>query len=231
MSKHNHRLCIFLVLTLSLSAAPVFSQFLHHDWTQSYSVHETARVLEKGEFGLSFGVNNYFLAWSADSVAYDLLTFDIMIRYGMLSRIEFSLKYSYPAAALVGLKYGLVKKPVAIAAKFSLGCYTLTNQDYRTGRVIDFYPGIIFEKLVYKGVSVFAGPKLIYSWHIADRSSDLRGNSRKSGRCNQYGYSWGIAWGNKKTSFTVENNWLWSTYERVTYKIHQIGFGITRFWE
>ncbi|HEX9970712.1 MAG TPA: hypothetical protein VGD14_01450, partial [bacterium] len=191
----------------------------------------TARVLEKGEFAVCFGVNNYFLAWSADSVAYDLLTFDIMLRYGIVNNLEFALKYSYPAAALARLKYGILKKPVAIAAEFGIGRYKMTNQAYRTDCVIDLYPGIIVEKHIYKGISLFAAPKLIYSFYIADRVGQPQSLARKTQRCYQYGYAWGIAWGNKKTSFNLENNWYWSKYEKVTYKVHQIGFGITRFFE
>ncbi len=231
MSKQNYCHYIFLLLVILLPLSPSFSQFLHYDRTQSYSTHETARVLDKEEFAFGFGVNNYFLAWSADSVAYDLLTFDIMLRYGIVKNLEFALKYSYPAAALARMKYGLLKKPVAIAVECGVGSYKMTNQAYRTDRIIDLYPGIIVEKHIYKGISLFAAPKLIYSFYIADRVGQPENMATKTQRCIQYGYAWGIAWGNKKTSFNLENTWYWSKYEKISYKIHQLGFGITRLFD
>jgi len=231
MSKQNYRPYIFLLLFVLLPPSPAFTQFLHHDRTQSYSTHETARVLDKGEFAFGFGVNNYFLAWSVDSVAYDLLTFDIMLRYGIVKNLEFALKYSYPAAALARVKYGLLKKPVGIAAVFGIGTYKMTNQAFRTDRVIDLYPGIIVEKHIYKGISAFAAPRLITSFHIPAQRVKSETADDKTHRCFQYGYVWGIAWGNKKTSFILENTWYWSRYKTVSYKIHQLGFGITRFFE
>ncbi len=230
MIKQSFRIFIFLLLIPFLSSNSLFSQFLQHDWTQSYSTHETARVLNKEEFALCFGINNYFLAWSDDSTAYDLLTFDIMIRYGIFKDFEFALKYSYPATALVRVKYGILKKPVSIAAEFGIGHYKLTNQDYKTDYIIDLYPGIILEKHLYKGISIFTAPKFIYSFYIADRFAGPPRIPWKTEHCYQYGYAWGIAWGNTKTIFNLENNWYWSKYEKVSYKVHQIGFGITRFF-
>lgn len=228
----HHKFLIFLILTaLFLTNKTLFSQFLQYDWTQSYSTHETARVLNKEEFAFGFGVNNYGLAERPDSIAHDLLTFDILIRYGILNNFEFALKYSYPAAALVRLKYGILKQPVAIAAEFGIGQYKLTNQNYDTDYILDLYPGIILEKRVYKGISIFAAPKFIYSFFIADRFAPPPRIPWKTERCYQYGYTWGIAWGNAKTIFNLEDNWYWSKYEKLTYRVHQIGFGITRFFE
>lgn len=223
-----------LTILMMISFLPInalFSQFLHYDKTQSYSTHETARVVEKEQFAFCFGVNNYFLAWSVDSVAYDLLTFDITIRYGIVNNLELALKYSYPAAALARAKYALLNQPVAIAAEFGVGYYRLTNQQYETHRVIDLYPGVIVELPVYQGISIFAAPKLIWSFYTTDRIAPPQSKAGKTERCYQYGYGWGIAWGNKKTSFNLENNWCWSKYEKVRYKVHQIGVGVTRFFE
>ena len=206
-------------------------QFLHHDWTQSYSTHETARVLMKEEFAIGFGVNNYHLAANPDSMAHDLLTFDITIRYGILNNLEFALKYTYPAAALVRLKYGLINEPVAIAASFGIGQYKMTRQGHITDYIIDLYPGIILEKQLYKGFSVFAAPKFIYSFFLADRFAYPPRIPWKTERCYQYGYACGIAWGNKQTSLNLEYNSYWSTYEKAKYRIHQIGLGITRFFD
>ncbi len=231
MSKQNYRFCIFLLIAVLLPSRSSFSQFLQHDWTQSYSTHETARVLDKEEFAFCFGVNNYGLAANPDSIAHDLLTFDIMIRYGIVNNLEFALKYSYPSAALVRLKYGLMKNPVAIAVEFGVGQYKLTNQDYDTDYIIDFYPGIILEKQIYKEISVFAAPKFIYSFFIADRFAYPPRIPWKTERCHQYGYACGIAWGNKQTSFNLEYNSYWSNYEKAKYKVHQFGFGITRFFD
>jgi len=151
-----------------------------------------------------------------------------MIRYGLLKKVEFALKYSYPATALVRLKYELKKQPLAIAAEFGIGHYKITNQDYKTDYVIDLYPGIIFEKKIYKQFSFYFAPKFIYSFYIADRFAYPPRIPWQTERCYQYGYSWGFAMGHK-TIFNLENNWYWSKYEKVKYKVHQIGFAITRF--
>ena len=233
MPKQNFysQIILILIIVTFLQPSSAFSQFLQYDWTQSYSTHETARVLDKEEFAFCFGVNNYRLAGRPDSIAHDLLTFDIMIRYGIVNNFEFALKYSYPSAALVRLKYGLMKAPVAIAAEFGIGQYKLTNQDYDTDYIIDLYPGIILEKQIYKGISLFAAPKFIYSFFIADRFASPPRIPWKIERCYQFGYACGIAWGNKQTSFNLEYNSYWSKYEKAKYKIHQLGFGITRFFE
>ena len=224
------RIAILLIIALLLPGS-LMGQLLHHDWTQSYSTHETARVLDKEEFALCFGVNNYGLAAAPDSTAHSLLTFDILVRYGILNNLEFALKYSYPSAALVRLKYGLIEEPVAIAASFGIGQYKVTRQGHITDYIIDLYPGIILEKQLYKGISIFIGPKLIYSFFITDRFARAPRTPWKTERCYQYGYACGIARGDKQTSINLEYNSYRSMYEKTRYRIHQVGIGVTRFFD
>lgn len=226
----NYRLALFLIIAVLLPGS-LPAQFLQYDWTQSYSTHETARVLNKDEFAFGFGVNNYALAGRPDSISHNLLTFDIMVRYGILDNFEFVLKYSYPAAALVRVKYGILKNPVAVAMELGISQYKLTNQNYDTDYIIDLYPGIILEKQIYKRISIFAAPKFIQSFFISDRFAPPPRARWKTRQCSQYGCAFGIAWGTPKTILNWESNWYLSKLEQARYRIHQIGFGITRFFD
>ena len=219
-----------VVFCVTASQGQLTGHFFHDDWRQSISTHETARVIGKEEFALCFGVNNYYANWSKHTRGADLLLYDIMIRYGILKNLEFGLKYSYSNSALIRLKYGLLKKPIQCSVSFGIGQYKLTNQDYRTDYIIDLYPGLIFESKIYKKLSFYIAPKLIYSLFIADRYADSETPPRKpwqTEKCYQYGYCWGFALGSK-TRFIFENTWHWVNYEGFKYKIHMHGFSITR---
>ena len=123
-----------------------------------------------------------------DSTGYDLLIYDIMVRYGLFKNFEIALKYSYPSSALIRVKFGLINKPISIATEFGIGQYKLTNKDYKTDYIIDLYPGIILEAKIYKQLSFYFTPKLIYSFYIADRFSKTPRVPWETKKCIQYGY-------------------------------------------
>jgi hypothetical protein len=216
--------------------------------------------LEKDEFAFTFGVNNYFLDWGESSEApraHDLLLFDVILRYGIIKKTEFALKYSYPNTALIRFKYNFIdnykifekfkiiedlkfadklnlnEKAISISAEFGIGQYKLTKQNYVTDYIIDLYPGLIFDLSIYKNISVYFGPKFIYSFYLADRcakSEPIPRTPWKTEKCSQSGYVWGISIG-ERTMFTLENTWHWVNYEGIKYKIHMQGLAITRIFE
>lgn len=235
MFKTKTRLFVLLFSCLFLRAGFLFSQdyldrFLHYDWRQSVSTHETARVLAKEEFGLCFGINNFFANWSTVVRGHDLLLYDIKVRYGLFKNVEVALKYSYPNTALAQIKTSLVKGRFSAAASFGVSHYKLTTQEFKTDYIIDLYPGIILAYQVFKNVSIYAAPKFVYSLFIADRWADYEDPPRKPWsieRCTHWGYCYGIALGGK-TRLTLEDTWHWVNYAGVKFRIHMLGIGVTR---
>ncbi len=222
---------VFFAIMQPLYSQEFFDKFLHYDWRQSISTHETARVLEKDQFALTLAVNNYFCCWSKDFISHDLLLYDIVARYGVFKNFEIALKYSYPSTALIRAKYQIsYGKRLSMAVQLGVGQYKLTNQSYKTDYIVDIYPGVNFDLKLYKTFKFYFAPKFIYSLYIADRFAKSENPPRqpwKTDRNRQVGYVWGFSLG-KKTMFTWENTWHWGDNEGIKYKIHQQGISVTR---
>ncbi|MEO0185173.1 MAG: hypothetical protein ABIL20_05190, partial [candidate division WOR-3 bacterium] len=118
----------------------ILTQNLPITWSQSYCTYDEAHSIVGGEYTLGFGIDNYCIySGTHDTIAYDERRFDIWARTGLGKKFEFELKYSYPTAGVISIKYQLLDKIIASAFKVGFGYMKGTRIGYITDYVYDFY--------------------------------------------------------------------------------------------
>ncbi len=200
----------------------LITQNLPFTWSQSYSTFDNAECLKPGFFSLGFGIDNYCIySGTNDTIAYDERRFDIWVKTGIIKRLEFELKYSYPTAGLISLKYGLLDKIISSALKFGFGYMKGTRVNYITDYVYDFYGYLLLKKDLAKVIEFLYTPKVIYSIHCRDRQEH---SERPPRHIYHFGHCIGLGIGSK-IKFIPEINWLWGNNEGINYMVNQFGIG------
>ncbi len=201
----------------------ILNQNLPIGWSQSYCTFDQARVLNPNFYSLGFGFDNYCIYSSThDTIAYDERRFDIWARIGILKRAEFELKYSYPTAGVISIKYLLFESIVAVALKSGFGYMKGTRTGYITDYVYDFYGNIFIEKCITNKIKFVYTPKFIYSMHFRDRQEHT---DRPPNFIPQFGHCISLAIG-KNFVMLPEANWLWGKNKEVNYMVNQYGLGV-----
>jgi hypothetical protein len=213
---------IFILLSVFL-----FSQDFPTSWSQSYGTYDVANVHECRHYSLGFSLNNYCIyqqqgEHAGDTIAYDERRFDIFAKIRLLKNTEFEIKYSYPTSGILSLKYQFLNSCIDGALKCGFGYMKGTRVGKITDYVFDFYPTLIFSKNLFKEVSIFLAPKIIYSIHLKDRQEQ---SEREPRYIFQYGYGLGFSLG-EKFSIMPETNWLFGNDEGKLYTVHQFGVGV-----
>lgn len=217
---------ISIIFHLSLCAF-LFSQNFPSSWSQSYCTYDIAEVHESSEYSLGFGIDNYCIynrpgEHANDTVAYDNREFDLFAKLGLFKRTEVEIKYSYPTSGLVAIKYQFLNKYIDGALKLGFGYMKGTRTGFITDYVFDFYPTLILSKNLYKEITFYIAPKIIFSIHTRDRQEQ---SDRKPIYIFQYGYGVGLSIGDK-FSILPETNWLFGNNSGVLYTVHQFGVGV-----
>jgi len=212
-----------LQLVIALPFLSLFGQALPVDWSQSYCTFDIGEVLKVNESAIGFAIDNYCIYCShAETLSYDERRFDIWARIGVFKKYEIELKYSYPTAGLVSIKYQFLQGYLSGAFKSGFGYMKGTRQGYITDYVYDFYPTIIFTKGIAGNLKFFYAPKIIYSIHTRDRQEHT---DRPPEYIFQYGHCLGLVFG-KKFMFLPEVNWLWGNNMGTRYMVNQFGIGV-----
>uniref|UniRef100_A0A7C6EN82 Outer membrane protein beta-barrel domain-containing protein n=1 Tax=candidate division WOR-3 bacterium TaxID=2052148 RepID=A0A7C6EN82_UNCW3 len=200
----------------------LISQNLPFTWSQSYSTFDKAECLNPKEYSIGFGIDNYCIYSSTnDTIAYDERRFDLWIKSGIVKKLEFGLKYSYPTAGLLSLKYQVIENPVFGAFKFGFGYMKGTRVNYITDYVYDFYGYFLIEKKLFREINFLYTPKIIYSMHYRDRQEH---SDRPPRYIFHIGHCFGLKIG-RDIEFIPEINWLWGNNEGVKYMVNQFGIG------
>ncbi len=196
---------------------------LPNSWSQSYSTYDRAGTKGAGHYAIGFGINNYCIyCKNGDTLNYDQRRFDLFAGYGLFKNIDFELKFSWPTAGIVSIKYRFIDASINGALKLGVGYMKGTREKIITDYVYDFYPTLIFSSHLNKSIQFFAAPKIIYSIHTRDRQE----HSNRSPRyIFQYGLGIGITFGNE---FLIipESNWLLGNNSGTSYIVNQFGLGI-----
>lgn len=200
----------------------ILTQNLPITWSQSYCTYDEAQNLNPGNYSIGFGINNYCIySGTNDTIAYDERRFDIWVRVGLLRKSEFELKYSYPTAGLISIKYHFFENFISSALKFGFGYMKGTRINYITDYVYDFYGILLTEKHLINGIKFLYAPKIIYSMHYRDRQEH---SDRPPRYISHIGHCFGFALG-KDIIFMPEINWLWGNNEDTKYMVNQFGIG------
>ncbi len=201
----------------------IISQNLPFTWTQSYSTFDNAEYLNPGEYSIGFGIDNYCIySRTHDTIAYDERRFDIWARTGLIKKLEFEMKYSYPTAGVLSIKYQLFEKIVVSAFKLGFGYMKGTRIGYITDYVYDLYGYFLLEKHLVKNIKFLYTPKFIYSMHFRDRQEH---SDRPPRYISHFGHCFGLKIG-RDIEFIPEINWLWGNNEGTKYIVNQFGLGI-----
>ncbi|MGB7055427.1 MAG: hypothetical protein WBE28_08925 [bacterium] len=211
---------------LILSMLVVFSllgQNLPVSWSQSYCTYDLAETHDIGQYSLGFGIDNYCIfSRVGDTTAFDERRFDIFAKLGVLKNAELEVKYSYPTAGVVAVKYRFYENFLHAALKFGIGYMKGTRTGYITDYVFDFYPTLIFSKNMYRKINIYFAPKLIYSIHPRDRQEH---SLREPTHIFHYGFGLGMAFGDR-FRILPEINWLYGSVNEADYIISQFGIGL-----
>ncbi|MEO0185045.1 MAG: hypothetical protein ABIL20_04535, partial [candidate division WOR-3 bacterium] len=148
--------------------------------------------------------------------------FDIWAKTGLGKGFEFELKYSYPTAGVISIKYQFFEKIVASAFKFGFGYMKGTRIGYTTDYVYDFYGTLFVEKNLISGIKFLYAPKVIYSIHYRDRQEH---SDRPPRNISHIGHCFSFALG-QKIVFLPEINWLWGKNANTNYMVNQFGIGV-----
>jgi hypothetical protein len=207
-----------------LLGAVVFAQNLPITWSQSYGTYDIAVPCSSGSYGLGFGVDNFCLYNHPDSASYDERRFDLWARLGLFRRAEVEVKYSYPTAALISLKYLYLSSLRFGDASLKLGAGYMkgTREGMITDYVYDLYPSLVFSTHAVKSTVIYLAPKIIYSIHTRDIQEHT---DRPAREILQYGYGVGCAFG-RAFLVMIESNWCWGNNEGVRYVVNQFGIGV-----
>ncbi|MEO0215722.1 MAG: hypothetical protein ABIL70_08760 [candidate division WOR-3 bacterium] len=211
-------LFIFLIL-LKISIAQNFPS----SWSPSYCTYDVAQTLALSCYTMGFGIDNFCLySKNNDSIAYDERRFDIWARLGIIKNTEFEIKYSYPTAGLISIKYLFLVQSIKTAFKSGFGYMKGTRVGFITDYVYDFYGTLLIEKALSKNIRFTYAPKAIYSLHTRDRQEH---STRPPRHIFQYGHCLSLSLG-EKFVFIPEANWLWGDNEGTHYIVNQFGVGV-----
>jgi len=201
----------------------ILDQNLPIVWSQSYCTYDEACVLNPGKYSIGFGVDNYYIySGTNDTIPYDERRFDIWTRAGIFKKLEFELKYSYPTAGVISIKYHLFDKFINSSFKFGFGYMKGTRINYITDYVYDFYGTLFLEKDIICGIKFLYAPKIIYSMHYHDRQEH---STRPPRYILHLGHCFGFYLGTKFV-FMPEINWLWGNNNGIKYMVNQFGIGV-----
>ncbi len=214
----------YSIFLISALGAVVSAQNLPGTWSQSYCVYDIADPYSSGSYGLGLGINNFCLYNDPDSTSYDERRFDLWARLGLFRRAELELKYSYPTAGLISLKYLCFSCPRFGDASLKLGAGYMkgTREGWITDYVYDFYPNLLISTRTYRSMMVYLASKIIYSLHTRDIQEH---SNRPAREIFQYGYGIGFAFGSV-FKIMIESNWHWGNNEGVHYMVNQFGIGV-----
>jgi hypothetical protein len=211
------------LMPLFLLVVPLVGQNLPISWSQSYCTFDLAETHDTGHYSLGFGIDNYCIfSRQGDTTAYDERRFDIFARLGLFKNAELEVKYSYPTAGVLALKYQFFEDFFQGAFKLGLGYMKGTRTGYVTDYVLDLYPTLFLSKNICRGIKLYLAPKLIYSVHLRDRQEQ---SLREPTHIFQYGYGVGIAFGDR-FRILPETNRLFSRVNEATYIVDQFGIGV-----
>jgi hypothetical protein len=199
------------------------SQNLPDSWSPSYCTYDIGTVHATGKYSLGFGIDNYCIYNSdGDTIPYDERRFDIFATLGLWKNIEVELKYSFPTAAVIAIKYRFLHGIYDAAFKIGFGYMKGTRRGYITDYVYDFYPTLIVSKHLCANWLIYCAPKIIYSVYTRDRQEH---SNRAPRHVLQYGVGVGLKIGRAFSVFP-EINWLWGNNEGVHYIVNQFGVGV-----
>ncbi|TKJ44017.1 hypothetical protein CEE36_02545 [candidate division TA06 bacterium B3_TA06] len=155
--------------TLSLGAEPRLIDFGWYT-VPTYTNYSSTELLAPGKGEIGFGTSNFFM-WCPNAGGYDVRTFDLLFRIGVLPHMELGIKYSSPHAMVLDACGGFEAGRVELTGSLGFGYLHYTkplppDSSLTCFYILDGYPTLALGYKIAPWLRAVVSCKGIISYYI-----------------------------------------------------------------